>query len=83
MIALYSRKITGDQKRYTVTKKELLSIVKTLKEFRTILLGKIMRIYTNHKNLMCKHFNNRRVLIWRLIIEEYGPDIEYSRCEKI
>ena len=35
-IALYSRKLTGTQKSYTVSEKESLSIVKTLKEFKTI-----------------------------------------------
>ena len=38
-IALYSRKTTGPQTRYTVTENEFLIIVETLKEFRTILLG--------------------------------------------
>ena len=38
-ISFYIRKPTGPQTRYTVTEKELLSIVKTLKGFRTILLG--------------------------------------------
>ena len=55
---------------------------KTLKEFRTILLGRILRIYTDHKNLTCKFFNTNRVLIWRLILEEYGPDIEYIQGDK-
>ena len=32
-IAFYSRKLTKAQTRYTVTEKELLSIVETLKEF--------------------------------------------------
>ena len=27
-------------------------------------------------------FNTKRVLIWRLILEEYGPDIEYIKGEK-
>ena len=43
-ITLYSRKLTYSQHRYTVTKKELLSITETQKEFRTILLGKKLRI---------------------------------------
>ena len=48
-IAFYSRKITSSQKRYTVTEKELLIVLETLMEFRTILLGKKLRIYTDHK----------------------------------
>ena len=31
---------------------------------------------------MCKNFNNDRVLIWRLMIKQYGPDIEYIKGEK-
>ena len=52
-ISFYSRNLTGYPKRYTLTKIELLSIVETLKEFRTILLGQKLRIYTYHKNLTC------------------------------
>ena len=37
-IAFYSRKMTDDQQWYKVIEIELLSIVKSLKEFRTILL---------------------------------------------
>ena len=29
-----------------------------------------------------KNFNTDRVLRWRLILEEYGPDIEYIPGEK-
>ena len=53
-----------------------------MKDFITILLGRKLRIYTNHKDLTCEHFNTDRVLIWRLILEEYGPDIEYIKVEK-
>ena len=52
--ALYSHKWTETQKRYTVTEKEFLSKVETLKEFRTILLGQQLKIYTDYKNLMWK-----------------------------
>ena len=67
-ISFYIRKPTGPQTRYTVTEKELLSIVETLKEFRTILLGQKLKIYTDHKNLTCKNFNTDRVLRWVPII---------------
>ena len=53
-IAFYSRKITGAKQCYKVTERELLSIFKTLKEFKTILLGQKLRIYPDHKNLTCK-----------------------------
>ena len=81
-IALYIRKLTDTQKIYTVTEKELLSTVETLREFRTVLLDQKLRIYTGNKNLICKRFNNNRVLIWRIILEEYGPYIEYIKGNK-
>ena len=74
-IALYSLKITETKKHYTVTEKELMSIVETLRKFRTILLGQQLKIYTDHKNLTYKKFNTDRVLCWILILEEYSPEI--------
>ena len=82
-ISFYSRKLTDAQRRYTVTDKELLSIVETLNYFRTIPLGKKLRIYTDHKKLTCRCFNTDRLLRWWLILEEYGPDKEYIKGEKI
>ena len=41
-----------------------------------------MRIHSDHKNLTCKNVNTGRVLIWRLIIEDYGTDIEYIQVDK-
>ena len=78
-IAFYSRKLTPAQINYTTTERELLSIVETLKEFRTILLGQKIRVYTDHKNLTFENFTTERVLRWRLLLEEYGPVIEYVK----
>ena len=50
-LAFYSRKLNKAQQNYTVTEKELLRRVETLKEFRGILLGREIQIYTDHKNL--------------------------------
>ncbi len=40
------------QRKYSVTKIELLAIVKTLKEFKGMLRGQSMKVYTDHVNLI-------------------------------
>ena len=48
-IAFYSRKMDSAQQNYTKTEKEIFSIVASLKEFRNILLGHQITVYTYHK----------------------------------
>ncbi|MGH7973989.1 MAG: RNase H-like domain-containing protein, partial [bacterium] len=78
-IAYFSRKLTSTQQRYTTIEKELLSIVETLKEFKTILYGTDITVHTNHKNLIHHKFTSDRVLRWRLLIEEFHPAIVYVK----
>ena len=78
-IAFYSCKLAPAQTRYTTTERELLAIVETLKEFRNILLGQRITVHTDHKNLTFKHFNTERVMRWRLILEEFGPNLQYIK----
>lgn len=80
-IAFYSRKLQPAQTRYTTTERELLAIVETFKAFRNILLGQRIRVFTDHKNLTYKNFNTERVMRWRLILEEYGPEFSYVKGE--
>jgi len=47
--AFFSRKLSGAQSKYTVTKLELLPIVETLKKFNGMLWGQLIIIYTYHK----------------------------------
>ena len=48
-IAFFSRKLSGAQSKYTVTELELLAIVETLKEFKGMLWGQRLNVYTDHK----------------------------------
>ena len=50
-IAFFSRKLTETQQHYSETI-ELLVIVETLKEFKGMLWGQTITVYTDHKNLM-------------------------------
>ena len=76
-IAFYSRKLTDCQARYTVTELELPALVETLREYRSILLGQKIVVYTDHKSLTFANFTTNRVTRWRLIVEEHGPKITY------
>ena len=81
-IAFYSRRLSSAQEKYTTTERELLAIVETLKEYRSILLGQKIIVYTDHQNLTYKTFNTDRVMRWWLILEEYGPDFQYIQGSK-
>ncbi len=74
-IAFFSRKLCKTQQKYSVTKIELLAIVETLKEFKGIMWGQNIKVYTDHKNLArdALGLTSDRVHHWRLLLEEYAP----------
>ena len=78
-IAFYSRKLNAAQCNYTTGEREMLSIVETLKEFRTILLGRTIIVYTDHKNLIrpTTQHASPRIQRWRWVVEEFGPEFRY------
>ena len=56
-------------------------MVETLKEFKGMLWGQCIKVYTDHKNLTwdALGLTSDRVYQWRLILEEYGPEIVYIK----
>ena len=81
-IAYYSKKLTEAQRNYTTTEKELLAIVMTLKEYRKMLWGTKIFIYTDHKNLTFQTFSIQRVLGWRIFIDEFDTTLRYIKGAK-
>jgi hypothetical protein len=78
-IAFFSRKLSKMQQKYSVIEIELLAIVETLKEFKEMLWGQDIKVYTDHTNLTrnALELTSDRVYRWRLLLEEYAPKIIY------
>jgi RNase H-like domain found in reverse transcriptase len=77
-VAFYSRKLASAQHNYIVGEKELLSVVETLKEFRTMLYGcPDIHVYPDHKNNTFACFQTQRVLQWRLFLDDYQVHLRY------
>ena len=49
-LAYFTRKLMDTQTRYTTEERELLNIVESLKEFKGMILGYPMQVYTAHLN---------------------------------
>jgi hypothetical protein len=80
-IAFFSRKLSETQQKYSVTEIELLAILETLKEFKGMLWGQDIKVFTDHKNLTkdALGLTSDRVYRWWLLVKEYDPKIIYIR----
>ena len=69
-IAFFSRKLTEMQQRYSVTKIELLAILEKLKEFKGMLQGQKLKVFTGHKNLIqdALGLTSDQVYRWRILL---------------
>ena len=50
-VAYYSRALSKPERRYAVTRKEMLALVDSLKHFRIYLLGRKLTVFTDHSAL--------------------------------
>jgi hypothetical protein len=76
-VAYFSRKLNSAQCNYATIDKELLCVVATLKEFRSMLLGAELHIYTDHKNILNVGNLSERRLRWISYVDEYGSTLHY------
>ena len=74
MIYYSSRTLNNAQQNYTMTEKEFLFVVFTLKKFWPYLLGSKTVIFTDHsalKYLMTKKEAKARLIRWILLLQEF------------
>lgn len=76
-IGFFSQKFNAAQTNYTITEKEILSIVETLKHFHYTLYGHRIKIYTDHKNItyVGTDYISERVLRQHLILDQFGAEV--------
>lgn len=80
VISYASRVLRGAEISYTITEKELLAIVWSVKKFVTYLAGKPFEIQTDHHALThlqnCKNTTNR-LLRWSMFLQQFDFQISY------
>ena len=78
-IYFFYRKLSKPQRIYNTTEKELLAIVECLKQFQGIIFDCEINILSYHKNLVYDKTlsESQRVMLWRPIIKEFGPNIKH------
>jgi hypothetical protein len=76
-VAYYSKKLNSAQMNYATIDKELLCVIATLREFRSMLLGAELHIHTDHKNILNVGDLSERRLRWISYVDEYSPTLHY------
>ncbi len=68
--AYYSRKLNSAQCNYATIDKELFCVIASLREFRSMLLGAELHIYTDHKNILNLGNLSERQLRWISYVDD-------------
>jgi hypothetical protein len=78
-VAYYSKKLNKAQMNCATIDKELLCVIATLREFRSMLLGAELHIHTDHKNILNFGDSSERRLQWISYVDEYSPTLHYVK----
>lgn len=79
-ISYFSKTLNSAQKNYSTYDKEGLAVVSSLRNYRHIVLGYPVTVYTDHKPLAtlttCKH-KSARLARWAIELEDYNLEIKH------
>ena len=80
MIAYYNQTLSSSERRYCVTRRELLSVVKAIQHFHSYLYGRHFTVRTDHAALkwLFSFWNPEgQVARWIQRLQEYDFDIQH------
>ncbi|MGL5899824.1 MAG: RNase H-like domain-containing protein, partial [Lactobacillaceae bacterium] len=86
IIGYYSKKLNGAELHYSIVEKEYLSILLACINFKNIIQGNYIEVYTDSRNCL---FNNKRTTSrinrWKLLMNEFNYEIKYieGKCNVI
>lgn len=79
-VAYASRSLKGAEVNYTITELECLALVWSLRKWHTLLMGRRVKIHTDHKALKflssCSQ-NSTRIARWFEFLQEFDLEIEH------
>ena len=76
-VAYYSKKLNSAQMIYATIDKELLCVVATLREFRSMPFGADLHIHTDHRDILNVGDSSERRLRWISYVDKHGPTLQY------
>jgi hypothetical protein len=85
VIAYYSRNLLKSERNYTITEKECLAVVDSIKHFRYYISGHETTVFTDHKALtwLLSSFNlDGRIARWITFLTRFNLIIKYRPGEK-
>jgi hypothetical protein len=78
-IAFASKSLSGSQKNYSATKRELLAVIFALKKWKTYLIGNAFTLETDHKAL--KYINTAKSYMirdWAAFLQQFNMDVVHK-----
>ena len=78
---LYKKTECGTNELHSRQKK-LLGLVEGIKAFKGIVQGYKIIIHTDHLNLLYQKLPNQRMIRWRLLLEDFHPQVKHIALRK-
>ncbi|KAM9980171.1 hypothetical protein ACTFIZ_010232 [Dictyostelium cf. discoideum] len=78
-VSYYSRTLNNAEKNYSITERECLAVIESIKYFKSYINGRQVKIITDHqplKYLLTGKFTDR-ITRWTVLLQEYNYEIIY------